>query len=83
MTYDVIVIGGGVNGLTTAAYLARAGRKVLVTERRHVLGGICVTEEFHPGFRANSCVDDPGWTPQAMLRELGLASTRRSSRRRR
>jgi len=46
--YDVIVIGGGHNGLTNAAYLARAGRKVLVLERRHVLGGAAVTEEVFP-----------------------------------
>src|ERR1700757_4280732 len=49
--YDVIVIGGGHNGLTKAAYLARAGKKVLVLERRHVLGGAAVTEEVFPGFR--------------------------------
>jgi len=51
MRYDAIVIGGGHNGLTAAAYLARAGRKVLVLERRHVLGGAAVTEEVFPGFR--------------------------------
>ena len=45
MKYGAIVIGGGHNGLTAAAYLARAGRKVLVLERRHVLGGAAVTEE--------------------------------------
>lgn len=49
--YDAIVIGGGHNGLTTAAYLARAGLKTLVLERRHVVGGAAVTEEFHPGYR--------------------------------
>ena len=49
--YDAIVIGGGHNGLTTAAYLARAGKKVLVLERRHVLGGAAVTEEVFPGFK--------------------------------
>ena len=43
--YDLIVIGGGHNGLVTAAYLAHAGIKVLVLERREVLGGACVTEE--------------------------------------
>src|SRR6058998_2446291 len=51
MKYDAIVIGGGHNGLTAAAYLARAGRMVLVLERRHVLGGAAVTEEVFPGFR--------------------------------
>ena len=48
--YDAIIIGGGHNGLTAAAYLARAGRKVLVLEKRHVLGGAAVTEEVFPGF---------------------------------
>src|SRR3954462_15190770 len=49
--YDAIIIGGGHNGLVTAAYLARAGKKTLVLERRHVLGGAAVTEEIHPGFK--------------------------------
>src|SRR5260221_4920713 len=53
--YDVIVIGGGHNGLTNAAYLARAGKKVLVLERRHVLGGAAVTEEIFPGFKFSFC----------------------------
>ncbi len=49
--YDAIIIGGGHNGLVTAAYLARAGKKVLVLERRPVLGGAAVTEEIFPGFK--------------------------------
>ena len=49
--YDAIVIGGGHNGLVAAAYLARGGRKTLVLERRHVLGGAAVTEEIFPGFK--------------------------------
>ncbi len=49
--HDVIIIGGGHNGLVCAAYLAEAGLKVLVLERRGVVGGAAVTEEFHPGFR--------------------------------
>lgn len=49
--YDTIIIGGGHNGLTTAAYLARAGQRVCVLERRSIVGGAAVTEEFHPGYR--------------------------------
>ncbi len=50
-TQDALIIGGGHNGLVCAAYLAEAGLKVTVLERRAVLGGAAVTEEFHPGFR--------------------------------
>jgi phytoene dehydrogenase-like protein len=49
--YDAVIIGGGHNGLVCAAYLAMAGQKVVVLERRGVVGGAAVTEEFHPGFR--------------------------------
>ncbi|MEX0834319.1 MAG: NAD(P)/FAD-dependent oxidoreductase [Actinomycetota bacterium] len=49
--YDAVIIGGGHNGLVSAAYLARAGKKVLVLEKREVLGGAAVTEEVFPGFR--------------------------------
>ena len=49
--YDAVIIGGGHNGLVSAAYLARAGMKTLVLEKRHVLGGAAVTEEIFPGFR--------------------------------
>lgn len=50
-SYDAIVIGGGHNGLTAAAYLAKAGRDVLVLERWHLLGGAAVTEEVYLGFK--------------------------------
>src|SRR5712691_10962135 len=53
--YDAILIGGGHNGLVAAAYLARAGRKTLVLERRPVVGGAAVTEEVFPGFRYTVC----------------------------
>ena len=49
--WDAVLVGGGHNGLVCAAYLARAGKRVLVLERREVVGGAAVTEEFHPGFR--------------------------------
>ncbi|HEX3263103.1 MAG TPA: FAD-dependent oxidoreductase, partial [Solirubrobacterales bacterium] len=52
-SYDAIVVGGGHNGLTTAAYLARAGLDVIVLERRPILGGACVTEEVWPGARVS------------------------------
>jgi phytoene dehydrogenase-like protein len=72
MSHDAIVIGAGVNGLVAAITLAQRGRKVLVLERRETIGGVCVTEEFAPGFRANTCIDDPGWMPDALARELDL-----------
>jgi phytoene dehydrogenase-like protein len=53
--YDAIIVGGGHNGLACAAYLAKAGRKVLVLERRDVLGGAAVSEEIHPGFTYSAC----------------------------
>ena len=49
--YDAIIIGGGHNGLTAAAYLAKAGKRVLVLERRHLVGGAAVSEEIYPGFK--------------------------------
>src|SRR5213596_412394 len=70
--YDVIVIGGGHNGLTNAAYLARAGKRVLVLERRHVLGGAAVTEEIFPGFKFSVCSYVVSLLRPEIIRELDL-----------
>ena len=51
MSKHIVIVGGGHNGLVCSTYLARAGFKVTIVERRHVIGGAAVTEEFHPGFR--------------------------------
>ncbi|MFQ5489955.1 MAG: phytoene desaturase family protein [Phycisphaerae bacterium] len=71
--YDAIIIGGGHNGLVCAAYLARAGRKVLVLERRHVLGGAAVTEELYPGFKFSVCSYVVSLFRPHIIRELELA----------
>src|SRR5438132_6132794 len=70
--YDVIVIGGGHNGLVNAAYLARAVKRVLVLERRHVLGGAAVTEEVFPGFRFSVCSYVVSLLRPEIIRELDL-----------
>lgn len=53
--YDVVIVGAGHNGLVAATYLGRAGLRVLVLERRPVIGGACITEELFPGYRLSSC----------------------------
>ncbi len=72
MTYDSIIIGGGHNGLTCAAYLAKAGKKVLVLERRHVLGGAAVTEEIYPGFKYSVCSYVVSLLRPQIIRDLQL-----------
>ncbi len=71
--YDAIVIGAGHNGLTCAAYLARAGRKVLVLERRYLIGGATVTEEIYPGFKYTVCSYVVSLLRPEVMRELELA----------
>jgi phytoene dehydrogenase-like protein len=71
-TYDVVVVGAGHNGLTCAGYLARAGFKVKVVERRHAVGGAATTEEFHPGFRNSVCSYVVSLLNPKVIRELEL-----------
>jgi phytoene dehydrogenase-like protein len=69
---DTIVIGGGLNGLVAAAYLARGGRRPLVLERAETLGGTCATEAFAPGFKAPALFHAPGPLRPDIARELRL-----------
>jgi len=71
--YDAIVVGGGHNGLTSAAYLARAGKRVLVLEKRYIVGGASATEEFAPGYRNSSCSFVVGYLRPQIIKELDLA----------
>ncbi len=72
-TADVIVVGAGHNGLVCACYLARAGLKVRVLERRRVVGGAAVTEEFHPGFRNSTASYTVSLLQAKVIRDLNLA----------
>src|SRR5919109_1593944 len=72
MTYDVIIIGAGHNGLTCAAYLARAGATVLVLERRPVLGGACTTEELWPGCKVSTAAYVNSLLRPQVIQELEL-----------
>jgi len=71
--YDAIIIGAGHNGLVTAAYLGRAGRKVLVLERRELVGGCAVTEEVWPGFRVSTASYLTSLLQERIIRDLDLA----------
>jgi phytoene dehydrogenase-like protein len=70
--YDAVIVGGGHNGLVSAAYLARAGLRTLVLERRHVLGGAAVTEEVYPGFRYSVASYVVSLLRPEIIRELEL-----------
>src|SRR3954453_13345498 len=72
VSYDLIIIGGGHNGLVTAAYAARAGLKALVLERREVLGGACVTEELWPGYKVSTAAYVNSLLRPEIIRELEL-----------
>ncbi|MEK6280054.1 MAG: NAD(P)/FAD-dependent oxidoreductase [Acidobacteriota bacterium] len=71
-SYDIIIIGGGHNGLVAACYLAKAGLKTLVLERREVVGGASVTEEIHPGFRCSTLAHAAGPLLPQVTKDLGL-----------
>src|SRR5580692_1039501 len=71
-SYDIIIIGAGHNGLVTAAYLAKAGYKVLVLERRDVLGGCCVTEEVWPGYKVSTASYVNSLLRPEIIRDLEL-----------
>jgi phytoene dehydrogenase-like protein len=73
-TYDAIIIGGGHNGLVTACYLARAKWKVLVLERRYIVGGACVTEETFPGFKVSTAAYVNSLFRPEIIRDLKLGS---------
>src|SRR5262245_12967820 len=72
MGFDVIIIGAGHNGLVTAAYLARAGRRVLVLERRELVGGCAVTEEVWPGYRVSTAAYLTSLLQDRIVRDLDL-----------
>jgi phytoene dehydrogenase-like protein len=72
--YDAIIIGGGHNGLVTAVYLAKAKKKVLVLERRYIVGGACVTEETFPGFKVSTAAYVNSLFRPEIIRDLKLHS---------
>jgi phytoene dehydrogenase-like protein len=72
--YDAVIIGGGHNGLVTAAYLARAGRRVLVLEKRELVGGCAVTEEIWPGYKVSTGAYLTSLMQERIIRELELES---------
>lgn len=71
--FDAIVVGGGHNGLVCGTYLARAGLRTLVVERRGIVGGACVTEEVWPGFHVSTTSYVLSMFPDRLLKDLKLA----------
>src|SRR5882724_11771069 len=69
---DIVIIGGGHNGLVTAFYLAKAGFKPLVIERREQVGGAAVTDEFHPGFKCSTLAHSAGPIRPEIIRDMQL-----------
>src|SRR5438270_7456826 len=70
--YHIIIVGAGHNGLVTAAYLARAGKRVLVLERREMVGGACVTEEVWPGYKVSTAAYVNSLLRPEIIRDLDL-----------
>ncbi len=77
--YDAIIIGAGHNGLVAAAYLARQGKKVVVLERRAIVGGSVVTESFGEGFTVDS-VQTGGTLRPDIIKDLGLGTSEKNAR---
>src|SRR4029453_16170221 len=71
-SFDVVIAGAGHNGLVAGAYLAKAGKKVLVLERRELVGGCAVTEELWPGYRVSSAAYLTSLLQERIIRDLDL-----------
>ena len=72
MSNDIIVIGGGVNALTAASYLAKAGRKVTIYCEENEIGGLCARHEFHPGYTSPGILNDTSMFRNWIINDLGL-----------
>ncbi|MGH7682479.1 MAG: FAD-dependent oxidoreductase, partial [Candidatus Eiseniibacteriota bacterium] len=77
--FDVVVIGGGANGLVAAARLSKAGQRVVLLEAAESLGGQGRLVELGPGFRCAPLSSDPGWLPPSVARGLGLDGLERAA----